>query len=103
MEKTIATNATLGELINDMTAIVKDKAESTYACLDAMKDIQLLAEHDTTMPLRIYWGVRKNGTTIKYNLMRIAEWAAQQDIQNEATRCFCITCSEGKFNLTELN
>lgn len=107
METTLATNITFAQLIKAMRMETKALAESTYAYTDLLEDIQLLAEHcmgkhSTAVRLRIYWGVRKNGTVFCHNTVQIAKWAATQQLENEAPQCYRLTCENGMFTITKL-
>lgn len=103
METTLATNMTLAQLIKAMRMETKAVAESTYAYTDLLEDLQLLAEHNTAERLRIYWGVRKNGTVLYHNTVQIAKWAATQEQENEAPQCYRITCEDNLFTFTKLD
>lgn len=103
METTLATNMTLTQLVKAMRTETMAVAESSYAYTDLLEDIQLLAEHNTAERLRIYWGVRKNGTVIMHNTVQIAKWAANQQLENEAPQCYRITCEDSLFTITKLD
>lgn len=102
METTLATDITLAQLIKAMRVEAMAVAAGTYTYTDLLTDIELLAAHNPAEHLRIYWGVRKNGTTILHNTVQIAKWAAQYELNNELPQCYRITCDDSLFTLTKL-